>query len=77
MKKYLIVIEKTLTGFSTYSPDLDGGVSTGATSQEVEQNVREALAFHVDGLQQEGQRVPEPRAYSVYLELPDSAQSEF
>jgi predicted RNase H-like HicB family nuclease len=70
MKKYLIVIEETNTGFSAYSPDLDGCVSTGATREEVEQNMREAIAFHLDGLREEGQAVPEPRTYSAYVELP-------
>jgi predicted RNase H-like HicB family nuclease len=70
MKKYLIVIEKTPTGFSAYSPDLDGCVSTGATREEVEQNMREAIAFHLDGLREEGQAAPEPHTYSAYVELP-------
>jgi len=69
MKKYLIVIEETQTGFSAYSPDLPGCVSTGRTRQEVEQNMREAIAFHLDGLRQEGQAVPEPHTYSAYVEL--------
>src|SRR6266850_121843 len=70
MKKYLIVIEPTQTGFSAYSPDLPGCVSTGRTREEVEQNMREAIAFHLDGLRQEGQAVPEPQTYSAYVELP-------
>ncbi len=70
MKKYLIVIEETQTGFSAYSPDLPGCVSTGQTRQEVEQNMREAIAFHLDGLREEGQTVPEPHTYSAYVELP-------
>jgi predicted RNase H-like HicB family nuclease len=70
MKKYLIVIEKTPTGFSAYSPDLDGCVSTGATREEVEENMREAIAFHLDGLREEGQAVPEPHTFSAYVELP-------
>ncbi len=70
MKKYLIVIEPTKTGFSAYSPDLPGCVSTGRTSEEVEQNMREAIAFHLDGLRQEGEPVPEPHTYSAYVELP-------
>ena len=70
MKKYLIVVEPTQTGFSAYSPDLPGCVSTGRTREEVEQNMREAIAFHLDGLREEGQTVPEPRTYSVYVELP-------
>ena len=48
MKKYLIVIEPTQTGFSAYSPDLPGCVSTGRTREEVEQNMRDAIAFHLE-----------------------------
>jgi predicted RNase H-like HicB family nuclease len=69
MKKYLIVIEPTQTCFSVYSPDLPGCVSTGRTREEVEQNMREAIVFHVDGLREEGQAVPEPGSYSAYIEL--------
>jgi predicted RNase H-like HicB family nuclease len=70
MKKYLIVIEETNTGFSAYSPDLPGCVSTGRTREEMEENMREAITFHLDGLREEGQAVPEPRTYSAYVELP-------
>ena len=70
MKKYLIVVEQTQTGYSAYSPDLPGCVSTGWTRGDVEQNMREAIAFHVDGLREEGQAVPEPHTYSAYVELP-------
>jgi len=70
MKKYLIVIERTETGFSAYSPDLPGCVSAGRSQKEVEQNMREAIAFHLDGLREEGQPVPEPQSYSAYVELP-------
>lgn len=70
MKKYLIVVEPTQTGFSAYSPDLPGCISTAQTREEVERNMREAIAFHLDGLREEGQAVPEPNAYSAYVELP-------
>jgi predicted RNase H-like HicB family nuclease len=70
MKKYLIVIEETGTGFSAYSPDLPGCVATGATRAEVERNMGEAIAFHLDGLREDGEPVPEPRTYSTYVELP-------
>ncbi len=69
MKRYLIVIESTKSGFSAYSPDLPGCVSTGRTREEVEQNMREAIAFHLDGLREEGQAVPEPHTYSAYVDL--------
>jgi predicted RNase H-like HicB family nuclease len=70
MKKYLIIIEQTATGFSAYSPDLQGCVSTGQTRKEVEENMREAIAFNLEGLREEGQAVPEPHTYSAYVELP-------
>jgi predicted RNase H-like HicB family nuclease len=67
--KYLIVIEKTETGYSSYSPDLPGCVSTGRTPEETEQNMREAIEFHLEGLQLEGQPIPQPLATSVYVEV--------
>jgi predicted RNase H-like HicB family nuclease len=70
MTKYLIVVEPTQTGFSAYSPDLPGCIATGSTRAEVEQNMREAIAFHLDGLREDGQGVPEPQSYSAYVELP-------
>jgi predicted RNase H-like HicB family nuclease len=70
MKKYLIVIERTETGYSAYSPDLPGCVSTGRTREDVEKNMHEAIALHLDGLREEGQIVPEPHTYSAYIELP-------
>jgi predicted RNase H-like HicB family nuclease len=70
MKKYLIVIEKTASEFSAYSPDLPGCVSIGHSQEEVEKNMRDAIAFHLDGLREEGQPVPEPQSYSAYIELP-------
>lgn len=67
--KYLIVIEKANTGFSAYSPDLPGCVSTGSTVQETEANMREAIAFHLDGLRIDGAPIPAPSATSVYIEV--------
>ncbi len=69
MSKSLIVIEKTGTGFSAYSPDLDGCVSTGNTRDEVEGNMKEAIEFHLDGLREEGDTIPEPSTESAYLEV--------
>lgn len=70
MKKYLVVIEETNTGFSAYSPDLEGCVSTDRTRPEVESNIREAIEFHLEGLRLEGLEVPNPHAYSTYVEVP-------
>lgn len=56
--KYLVVIEKTQTGYSAYSPNVLGCVSTGATLEEVSQNMQEAIEFHIDGLIEEGLEIP-------------------
>ena len=58
--KYLTVIEKTSTGYSAYSPDLAGCVSTGATIEEVTTNMQEAIQFHLEGLKLEGYEIPKP-----------------
>lgn len=68
--RYLIVVEKTETGYSAFSPDLPGCVSTGATPQEVEKNMWEAIKFHLQGLKLEGYEIPEPAAYSTYVDVP-------
>lgn len=67
--KYLIVIEKTETGYSAYSPDLPGCVSTGANLEEAEQNMHEAIDFHLEGLRQEGLPIPQPSSASAYVEV--------
>ncbi len=67
--KYLIVIEKTETGFSAYSPDLEGCIATGTTEQEVEENMQEAIDFHIEGMHRHGIPAPEPKSYSRYLEI--------
>jgi predicted RNase H-like HicB family nuclease len=73
MKKYLIVAEKTDTGYSAYSPDLDGCVATGNTRPEVESQMQEAIAFHLEGMARSGEPIPEPRTYSAYVEVPAQA----
>ena len=70
MKKYLVVIEETSTGYSAYPPDLEVCISTGRTREEVEKNIQEAIVFHLEGLRLEGLRVPNPHSYSTYVEVP-------
>lgn len=69
MKKYLVIVEKTDTGYSAYSPDLSGCGSTGSTREEVERNIRDAIEFHVEALKEEGYEVPEPTSYSSYIDV--------
>ncbi len=67
--KYLIVIESSETGYSAYSPDLPGCVASGATREELEQNMHEALVFHLEGLRVEGEPIPQPKTESTYIDI--------
>lgn len=67
--KYLIVIEPTSTGYSAYSPDLPGCISTGSTQDEVRDNMREAIEFHLEGLLDQGSPAPTPLTSSSYIEV--------
>jgi predicted RNase H-like HicB family nuclease len=66
---YLVVIEPTNTGFSAYSPDLDGCVATGPTLDDVRKNMQEAIEFHVEGLRAEGLTVPAPRSQAAFINV--------
>ena len=68
--KYLVVVEKTSTGFSAYSPDLPGCVATAETREQIEAEMAAAISFHVEGLRAEGMSVPPPQSSSVYLDVP-------
>lgn len=71
--KYLIVVERTSTGYSAYSPDLPGCIATGSTRDDVEREMNEALQFHLDGMRADGIELPEPTSYVTYFKRSDRA----
>jgi len=64
MRKYLVVYEKTKTGYSAYVPDLSGVIATGKSKAIVEKNIYDAIQFHLDGLKEEKLRIPKTNAES-------------
>ena len=68
MPRYLVLFEPTPTGFSAHVPDLPGCIATGATHEEVERTMREAMEFHLDGLPEEGEFIPVPRSTAAMME---------
>jgi predicted RNase H-like HicB family nuclease len=62
MTKYVVVYEKSATGWSAYVPDLPGVVTTGKTQEETKQLIREAIEFHLEGLREDNLPVPTPTA---------------
>jgi predicted RNase H-like HicB family nuclease len=66
--RYAVVIEKAGRNFSAYVPDLPGCVATGSTREEAENEIREAIRFHLDGLKEDGLPAPPPQATLTYVE---------
>ena len=69
MNRYLIIVEKTPSGYSAYSPDVPGCVAAGRTRSEVEREMREAIAFHIEGLRAAGEEIPTPSSEASYCEV--------
>jgi predicted RNase H-like HicB family nuclease len=67
--RYAIVIEKAEGNYSAYVPDLPGCVATGSSVAEVEQRIREAIEFHLDGLREDGAMIPVPSSRVEYIEV--------
>lgn len=66
---YLVVIERGKDGFGAYVPDLPGCVAVGETEEEALRLAREAIALHLEALQEQGLPVPEPRSHAKMIEL--------
>jgi len=67
--RFAVIIEKGETSFGAYVPDLPGCVAAAETKQEVLQLIHEAIEFHVDGLREDGQPIPEPSSSIEYVEV--------
>jgi predicted RNase H-like HicB family nuclease len=66
--RYAVVIEQADGNLSAYVPDLPGCVATGNTVRAVEDNIREAIRLHIEGLREDRLPVPEPRAIADYID---------
>lgn len=70
MKQYAVIIEKVPnSNYGAYVPDLPGCVSTGDTLDEVKQNIREAIEFHLEGMREDGTAIPDPTTVVDYAEV--------
>jgi predicted RNase H-like HicB family nuclease len=67
--RYLVIIERAASNYGAYSPDLPGCVATGETIEEVEQNMRDAIEFHLEGMRLHGEPIPEPSTQSIYVDV--------
>jgi predicted RNase H-like HicB family nuclease len=76
MNKYLIVLEKSSTGFSAYSPDVLGCITTGETLEETRLNMQSALSFHIQAIAKDAEPIPQPRGIQSYLEALENSEGE-
>lgn len=67
--RYAIVIEKAEGNYSAYVPDLPGCVATGATVEEAEAEIREAIEFHLEGMREDGLPIPQPASRVEYVDV--------
>jgi predicted RNase H-like HicB family nuclease len=66
--RYAVVIEKGETSYGAYVPDLPGCIAVGESLEETKQLIQEAIAFHLEGLQEEGYSIPQPVSICEYVE---------
>jgi predicted RNase H-like HicB family nuclease len=67
--RYAVVIEKAANNFSAYVPDLPGCIATGMSVEEVAKEINGAIAFHLDGMREDGIAPPVPQSYVEYVEI--------
>ena len=67
--RYAIVIEAAGNNFSAYVPDLPGCIATGATIEETERQIREAIEFHLEGLRADDLPIPPASSRVDYVEV--------
>ena len=68
--RYAIVIEKAPSNYAAYVPDLPGCIATGASVEETESFIREAIEFHLEGLKADGLPIPAPSSQVEYVDVP-------
>jgi len=67
--KYAVVIEKGEKGYGAYVPDLPGCIAAGDTKKEVKKLIHEAVEFHIEGLKENGEQIPQPTSSIEFIEV--------
>ncbi len=68
--EYLVIYEKTSTGYSAYVPDLPGCITTGPTLHDTKRLMQEAISGHLSVMREYGDRIPEPTTVAELLQVP-------
>ena len=74
--KYTVVIERTPNNYAAYVPDLPGCVATASTREELLEEIREAVEFHLEGMRDDGEAIRSPRSLPRWWKLPSPPQGK-
>ena len=66
--KYTVVIERTPNNYAAYVPDLPGCVATASSREDLLQEIREAIEFHIESMREDGEPVPEPQTTAALVD---------
>ena len=66
--KYTVVIERTPNNYAAYVPDLPGCVASAGTRKAVLTEIREAIAFHIEGMREDGEPIPQPQTTAAVVD---------
>jgi predicted RNase H-like HicB family nuclease len=67
--KYLVIYEKSATGWGAYAPDLPGLSIAAKTLDEAKDLIREAIEFHLEGMREPGDAIPAPSGTTEYITI--------
>jgi predicted RNase H-like HicB family nuclease len=67
--QYTVIVEKGESSWGAYVPDLPGCIAAGETREEVLELIREAIDFHIEGLRENGEPVPQPHSFGELVEV--------
>jgi predicted RNase H-like HicB family nuclease len=67
--KYVVVIEKGDGSYGAYVPDLPGCIAAAETEEEVKRLIHDAIEFHIEGLKESGEPIPEPASSIEFIEV--------
>jgi predicted RNase H-like HicB family nuclease len=69
MHNYLVILEKSSSGYSAYVPDLPGCITVGETKEETMKHMQEAIQLHLEGMKEDGEPIPEPSSEAVTVSV--------
>jgi len=65
----MVIVEKGESGYGAYVADLPGCIAAAETREEVLELIKEAIEFHIEDLQKNGEPVPSPASASEFIEV--------